>query len=198
MRRMPVHRRTTVDMANIVLGVSAGIAAYKSADLASKLTQQGDVVRTILTPNALKFVTALTFRAVTQQDVFTDSFEDDPAYRPDHISLPEWADILVVAPATADIIAKMAGGFGDNLLTATVLAHDKPILIAPAMNDRMWAHPIVQENVRCLREKLDVRLVGPAEGHLACGSVGPGRLAETDDVIAAIRALLEETAKGTE
>jgi phosphopantothenoylcysteine decarboxylase/phosphopantothenate--cysteine ligase len=177
-------------MANIVLGVSAGIAAYKSADLASKLTQQGDVVKTILTPHALKFVTALTFRAVTRQDVLTDTFEDDPAYRPEHISLADWADLLVIAPATADIIAKLANGLGDTLLAVTALAFDKRVVVAPAMNDRMWANPAVQDNVARLRDRLGYHVVGPADGHLACGSVGPGRLVEPDDLIREIRAAL--------
>jgi len=104
-------------MSNILLGVSAGIAAYKSADLASKLTQRGDSVRTILTPSAQKFITPLTFRAVTRQEVFTDIFEDDPAYKGEHISLSEWADLLLIAPATADLIGKLAAGLGGDLLT---------------------------------------------------------------------------------
>ena len=181
------------DMANIILGVSAGIAAYKSADLASKLTQQGDVVKTILTPHALEFITALSFRAVTRQEVLTDTFDDDPAYRPEHISLAEWADLLVIAPATADLIGKLANGLGDNLLAVTALAFDKPVLVAPAMNDRMWANPAVEDNVARLRDRLGYHIVGPAEGHLACGSVGPGRLVEPDDLILEIRKLLAGT-----
>jgi phosphopantothenoylcysteine synthetase/decarboxylase len=176
-------------MARILLGVSAGIAAYKSADLASKLTQRGDEVRTILTPHALKFVTTLTFRAVTQSPVYLDAFEDDPAYRPDHISLPEWADLVVVAPATADLLGRIAAGLGDNLLTATLLACDRPVLLAPAMNDRMWRNPIVQENIAKLRRS-GFHFVDPEEGHLACGAVGPGRLAETDRLLAAIDSVL--------
>jgi phosphopantothenoylcysteine decarboxylase/phosphopantothenate--cysteine ligase len=179
-------------MSNILLGVSAGIAAYKSADLASALTQQGDVVKTILTPHALKFITPLTFRAVTQQEVLCDTFEDDPAYRPEHISLSDWADVLVIAPATADIIARIAHGFGDNLLAATVLAFRKPVVVAPAMNDRMWASAVVQENIARLRERVGCRIVGPDEGHLACGSIGPGRLAETTEIIREIRAVLAD------
>jgi len=177
-------------MANIVLGVTAGIAAYKSADLASKLTQQGDVVRTILTPHAAKFVTPLTFRAITRQEALTDTFEDDPAYRPEHISLSEWADLMVIAPATADIIAKLAAGFGDNLLLVTALAFTKPVIVAPAMNDRMWAHPAVVENVARLRDRPGYHIVGPGSGHLACGSIGPGRLAEPEGLLVAIRQVL--------
>jgi len=172
-------------MARILLGVSAGISSYKSADLASKLTQRGDEVRTILTPHALKFVTPLTFQAVTRQPVYVDSFEDDPSYRPEHISLSEWPDVVVVAPATADFIGRVASGLGDNLLALTVLACAKPVLFAPAMNDRMWANPIVADNVKRLRS-VGYRVLDPAEGHLACGSYGPGRLPETEEIIGAI------------
>jgi phosphopantothenoylcysteine synthetase/decarboxylase len=176
-------------MARILLGVSAGIAIYKSADLASRLTQRGDEVRTILTPHALKFMTPLAFRAVTRQPVYVDAFEDDPAYRPEHISLPEWADVLCIAPATADVIGRIAAGLGDNLLVLTVLACQKPMLIAPAMNDRMWANPIVHANVEKLRAA-GYRVLEPGSGHLACGSVGPGRMAEPDELVAAIDAAL--------
>ena len=170
-------------MSNILLGVSAGIAAYKSADLASKLTQRGDSVRTILTPSAQKFITPLTFRAVTRQEVFTDIFEDDPAYKGEHISLSQWA--------TADLIGKLAGGLGGDLLTVTALAFDKPVLFAPAMNDRMWMNPVVQENVSRLQDVLGYRLIDPGEGHLACGSVGPGRLAEVPELISRIDETLQ-------
>lgn len=179
-------------MARILLGVSAGIAAYKSADLASRLTQRGDEVRTILTPHALKFVTPLTFRAVTQGAVYCDTFADDPAYRPDHVSLPEWADLVVVAPATADLIGRVAGGLGGNLLTATLLACDRPVLMAPSMNDRMWANSIVQENITKLRRH-GYRFVEPEDGYLACGTFGPGRLADTDRLLTAIDATLADS-----
>ncbi len=184
-------------MANILLGVSAGIAAYKSADLASKLTQRGDTVRTILTPGARKFITPLTFGAVTRQEVFTDLYEDDPAYKGGHISLSEWADLLLVAPATADLIGKLAAGLGGDLLTVTALAFDKPVLFAPAMNDRMWKNPVVQENITRLQEVLGYKLINPGEGHLACGSIGPGRLAEVPELIEALDQVLQpETEQG--
>lgn len=179
-------------MARILLGVSAGIAIYKAADLASKLTQRGDEVRTLMTPHALKFMTPLAFRAVTRQPVYTDAFEDDPACKPEHISLSEWGDMLLIAPATADLIGHIAAGFGDNVLTATVLAWlaaDKPAVLAPAMNDRMWANPIVQQNIGKLR-KAGYHIVEPAEGHLACGSVGTGRLPEVEEMMKAIDSLL--------
>ena len=200
-------------MSRILLGVSAGIAIYKVIDLASKLTQRGDEVRTVMTPHALKFVTPLSFRAVTRQHVFTDTFEDDPEYRPDpspgsrpdysppnrpdssppnrpgHISLAEWPDVIFIAPATADLIARVAAGLGDTLLTVTLIASQRPVLIAPTMNDRMWANPIVQANISRLKE-VGYRFVEPAVGHLACGATGPGRLPETPSLIQAIDAVL--------
>ena len=133
------------------------------------------------------------FRAVTQQPVYTDTFEDDPAYRPEHISLPEWADVVVVAPTTADLLARIAGGFGDTLLTVTLLACDKPVLLAPAMNDRMWANEIVQDNIARLKN-FGYRFVEPEEGHLACGSDGPGRMAEPTTIINAVTGALDASA----
>jgi phosphopantothenoylcysteine synthetase/decarboxylase len=181
-------------MSRILLGVSAGIAIHKSADLASKLTQRGDEVRTILTPHALKFMTPLAFRAVTRQPVYVDQFEDDPAYRPDHISLPEWGDIVVIAPATADILGRIAAGLGDNLLVLTLLACQKPVLLAPAMNDRMWNNPIVKENIAKLR-RAGYLLLEPGTGHLACGAFGPGRMPEVPEIIAAIDSTLGAAGK---
>jgi len=170
-------------MSNILLGVSAGIAAYKSADLASKLTQQGHAVRVVLTPHAQKFVTPLTFRAVTAQPVFTDTFEEEAPGRIEHISLAEWANLLVIAPATADVLGKLASGLGDNVLTTLCLAFDGPVVLAPAMNDRMWANRIVQANVKRLREVAGYEFIGPDAGHLACGTVGYGRMVEVDRII---------------
>lgn len=176
-------------MAQILLGVSAGIAIYKAVDLASKLTQRGDQVYTLMTPNARRFIAPLTFRAVTRQPVFTDTFEDDPEYRPEHISLSEWGEAMVIAPATADLIGRIAAGLGDDILTTTLLAYQRPVVLAPSMNDRMWSNPIVAANLEKL-SALGFSVVGPEEGHLACGSVGPGRLAETGRIIAALDAAL--------
>lgn len=167
------------------MGVSAGIAIYKSADLASKLTQRGDEVRTLMTPHALKFMTPLAFRAVTRQPVYTDVFEEDPGYTTEHISLSEWGDVLLVAPATADLIARVRAGLGSDVLTLTILACQKPILFAPAMNNRMWANPIVQENIGRLKD-VGYKFLEPGSGHLACGSTGPGRLPEVEAMIIAI------------
>src|SRR6266511_4110983 len=138
-------------MAQVLLGVSAGIAAYKAIELASSLTQRGDKVITLLTPKAREFVTPLSFRAVTRQKVFTEIFEDTPDSSTEHISLAQWGDLLVVAPATADLIGRMAAGLGDDIVTTTLLAFDRPVLLAPAMNDRMWANPLVSRNLEKLK-----------------------------------------------
>lgn len=176
-------------MARVLLGISAGIAAYKSVDLASTLTQRGDEVITLMTPNAARFVTPLTFRAVTRQPVYTSTFEDTPDAGTEHVSLAHWGDLMVIAPATADLIARMAVGMADDIVTTTLLALAGPVIVAPAMNDRMWAHPTLRENIQRLRQ-LGYRVVEPEEGHLACGSVGPGRLAPTGTLVAAIDAAL--------
>ncbi len=177
-------------MARILLGVTGGIAAYKVIDLASKLTQRGDTVIPLLTPSAQKFVTPLTFRAVTRQRVYTDTFEDVPDANTEHISLAEGADLLVVAPATADFMGKAAHGLGDDILTVTLLAYDGKVLIAPAMNDKMWANPLVKKNTAILKE-CGFTVLEPDSGHLACGSVGPGRLPETEDLLTEIDKLLK-------
>jgi phosphopantothenoylcysteine decarboxylase/phosphopantothenate--cysteine ligase len=179
-------------MSRILLGVSAGIAIYKAADLASKLTQRGDEVRTLMTPNALEFMSPLTFRSVTRQPVYTSVFEEDPTSRPEHISLTEWAELMVIAPATADLIGQIAAGLGGNILTTALLACAKPVLIAPAMNDRMWANPLVRENVKKLRG-VGYDVLDPESGHLACGSLGAGRLPECDTIIARIDLILERS-----
>lgn len=176
-------------MARILLGVTAGIAAYKVIDLASTLTQRGDVVVTLLTPGARQFVTPLTFRAVTRQKVFTDTFEDVPDANTEHITLAESAELLVVAPATADFIGRAAAGLADDILATTLLAFTGKVLLAPAMNDKMWEHPLVRRNLDTLRE-LGHTILEPEEGHLACGSVGPGRLPPTAALVEAIDGLL--------
>jgi len=181
-------------MAKILLGVSAGIAIYKAADLASKLTQRGDEVRTLMTPRALRFMTPIAFRAITRQPVYTDVFEEDPTSRPEHISLSEWCDLFFIAPATADLMARLAAGLGDDIVTVTALARQGPVVLAPAMNDRMWAHPSVTRNVQTLRE-FGYEVLEPESGHLACGSVGAGRLPEVPPLIAAIDSALTR-AKG--
>ena len=180
-------------MARIILGVSGGIAAYKAAELASRLTQRGDEVITAMTPSALKFITPLTFRAVTRQPVYTDTFEDTPDANTEHISIAQWAELTVLAPATADLVGRMAAGLANDVVTTTVLALDSPVLVCPAMNDVMWANPLVQRNLETLRE-IGMRIVEPESGHLACGSVGPGRLAPTEVILEAMDETLREGA----
>ena len=181
----------TANRTNILLGVTGGIAAYKAVDLASKLTAAGMKVRTVMTENAQRFVTAKSFEAVTSSTVYTDLWTEPQENHAAHISFLDWADIVVVAPATANIIAKMASGVCDDLLSTTLCAcWAKPTLIAPAMNNNMWENPIVQRNVEQLRQ-MDVELVGPDVGRLACGTEAIGRLAEPQDILKAIEKIVE-------
>lgn len=172
---------------NILLGVTGGVAAYKAVDLASKLTAAGANVNTVMTENACRFVGPKSFEAVTNSIVFTDMWGTPEQFRFGHIALADWADIVVVAPATANIIGKVAHGICDDLLS-TLLCACWPLiksgaaLLAPAMNDKMWANPAVQNNVEAIR-KMGIRIVGPTEGRLACGTKGLGRMAESQDIL---------------
>ena len=173
----------------ILLGVTGGVAAYKAVDLASKLTAAGAKVRTVMTDGALQFVTAKSFEAVTRSPVFTTLWNAPQEYSSVHISLMDWADMVVVAPATANIIGKIVSGICDDLLSTTLCAcWAKPTLFAPAMNSRMWANPVVQGNVESLK-KMGFQTIGPASGRLACGTEGMGRMAEPSDILAAIEAM---------
>ncbi|AGA58307.1 phosphopantothenoylcysteine decarboxylase/phosphopantothenate--cysteine ligase [Thermobacillus composti KWC4] len=178
----------------IVVGVTGGIAAYKAAALVSRLTQRGADVRVIMTESAAKFVAPLTFQTLSRNPVYTDTFDErDPAVV-SHIDLADHADLFIVAPATANIIAKMAHGLADDMLSTTLLATTAPILVAPAMNVHMYAHPAVQANLRLLAER-GVRFVEPGTGQLACGYVGKGRLAEPETIADTAEALLAEMAR---
>ena len=174
---------------NIVLGITGGIAAYKAVDLCSKLVQAGATVDVIMTVAATHFVTPLTFQTISARPVAVDMFQLLRDAEMAHISLSAKADVLVIAPATANTIAKLAHGLADNLLTSTVLATTAPLVIAPAMDADMWANPLTQENVRTLRERGAV-IVGPGHGRLASGRVGAGRLVSTEEILAAIRQTL--------
>ena len=174
---------------NIVLGVTGSIAAYKAADVASKLTQQGARVDVILTPAAIEFVTPLTFRSVTGRPVTSDMFETNTEFNIEHVALAQSADIVVVAPASANTIAKIAAGMADNMLCSTILATKAPVVIAPAMNVNMWDNPITQENIDRLRRRGFV-VVGPGHGWLAEGSIGQGRMVEPQVVIDTIKQVL--------
>ncbi|HPD47957.1 MAG TPA: flavoprotein [Anaerohalosphaeraceae bacterium] len=173
----------------VLLGVTGGIAAYKAVDLASKLTARGAAVDCILTRSACELVRPRSFQAVTQRPVFTKLWSRPESHSIAHINLADAADIVVVAPATANIIAKAACGICDDLLSTTLCAcWNKPVLIAPAMNCRMWANPAVQRNVEALRA-MNFEFVGPEAGRLACGVEGVGRMAEAVDILAAIEAI---------
>lgn len=174
----------------VLLGVSGGVSAYKVVDLAGKLATLGAGVKTVMTENACRFVGAKSFEAVTCSAVFTSLWSSPEEYRSTHIALVDWADIVVVAPATANIIAKAANGICDDLLSTTLCAAwHKPMLLAPAMNSNMWANPAVQRNVQTLKDA-GVRLAGPFEGRLANGAVGMGRMAEPRQILAAIEEML--------
>src|SRR5512146_127729 len=171
---------------HIILGVTGSIACYKAADLASKLIQAGGVVDVILTQSALEFVTPLTFQSVTGRPAFSDKDLWGGEAHVLHVGLGHEADLLVIAPATANTIAKLANGIADNLLSVSALAARCPLLIAPAMDGGMFSHPATQANVEVLRQRGAV-IVGPAEGHLASGLSGIGRMVEPAEILGEIR-----------
>ncbi len=167
-----------------LLGVTGSIAAYKAAELARLMVKAGWSVHVVMTQAAARFVTPLTFRTLSRNPVGMDAFEDPEAWIPGHISLAERADVVVVAPCTANVLAKMTHGLADDLLTATLLATRAPVVIAPAMNTGMWEHPATQANVETVRAR-GVRIVEAETGDLACGTSGKGRMAEPETVFAA-------------
>jgi len=173
----------------VVLGISGGIAAYKAIDIASRLTQAGAKVDVILTESAAKFITPLTLRALTHRPVSTDMFESTVNTGITHIALAEAADVVVIAPATANTIARLAAGISDDMLTCTVLATEAPIIIAPAMNVNMFQNPVTQDNLAKLKAR-GFTTAGPAYGRLASGKVGLGRLTEVEEIIGAIEQVL--------
>ncbi|HYF36682.1 MAG TPA: flavoprotein [Prosthecobacter sp.] len=176
-------------MSRILLGVTGSIAAYKAADLASQLTKAGHNVTCILTKEALEFVTPLTLRTLSKNPVITDLFAEKEGWQPGHIQLADDADLLLVAPATANVLAAMAHGFANDALTAIALATRAPLLIAPAMNGKMWQHPATVRNVETLKA-WGARFIEPAEGLLACGYEGVGRLAPVEEIVEAVRSVL--------
>jgi phosphopantothenoylcysteine decarboxylase/phosphopantothenate--cysteine ligase len=173
----------------IVLGVTGSIAAYKAADLASKLTQAGAKVNVVMTEAATKFVTPLTFRSLTKRPVITSMWELSSEFSIEHVALADAADVVAIAPITANVIAKLAAGIADDMLTATVLATRAPVIIAPAMHANMFQNPVTQDNLAKLRAR-GFTIVGPDYGRLASGDTGPGRLVETQQIIAAISEVL--------
>ncbi len=177
----------------IVVGVCGGIAAFKAAALVSQLTQRGADVRVIMTPSATKFVTPLTFQALSRNHVAVDVFEEQDPEVITHIDLADHADLFVIAPATANFLGKWAHGLGDDMLSTALLATRAPIFVAPAMNVHMYQNPIVQENMAKLL-KQGVHFIDPGQGQLACGYVGKGRMAEPEVIIAEISRYFSEKA----
>ncbi len=173
----------------LVFGVTGGIAAYKAADLVSKLVQHGIEVHVVMTAAATELVTARTFQTLSQQPVTTSLWEV-AEWRPGHVALAQRADLMVIAPCTANMIGKIAHGIGDDALSTCVLAHEAPLLLAPAMNPGMWRNPAVQSNIELLKSR-GVLLAGPENGHVACGADGPGRMVGVGELLQRILELLK-------
>jgi phosphopantothenoylcysteine decarboxylase/phosphopantothenate--cysteine ligase len=188
-----------LDNLNILLGVTGGVAAYKAVDLASKLTSAGARIKTVMTESACQLVGPKSFEAVTRSAVFTTMWGPPGEYQISHIDLVEWADVVVVTPATANILGKIANGICDDLLSTTLcacwsLVESGAVLIAPAMNNNMWANPAVRHNVKTLEER-GFQFIGPEEGRLACGTEGIGRMSEPQDILYAIEKIASNIKK---
>src|SRR5690242_17478173 len=175
----------------IVIGVSGGIAAYKAAELIRLLTARGAAVNVMMTRNAQEFITPLTLQTLSGNPVATETFSLTQESEIGHIRLADSADLILIAPASADVIGKVAHGIADDLLTTVLLATTAPVLVAPAMNIHMYAHPAVQDNMRILTGR-GYRFVEPGEGFLACGYEGKGRLAAPEDIVEDVRAALSK------
>jgi phosphopantothenoylcysteine decarboxylase/phosphopantothenate--cysteine ligase len=174
-----MHRLTN---RRILLGITGGIAAYKSAELTRQLKTAGADVRVVMTPAATEFITPLTLQALSGNPVHLQLLNPEAEAGMGHIELAKWADLVLVAPASADFIARLAAGMGDDLLTTLCLATDAPICLAPAMNQAMWRDPRTQQNLERLQKSIDIHLFGPGSGAQACGDTGPGRMLEPDEI----------------
>lgn len=176
---------------NIVLGVTGSIAAHKAADLASQLTKRGCAVNVVMTADALRFITPLPFKTLSRHPVVTDLYDEEEGWKPTHIKLADEADLLLIAPATANNLGKIANGLADDALTCIALALNSKarLLIAPAMNGKMWLHPATQQNVATLKER-GAEFIGPEEGMLSCGYEGIGRLWPVEKIADRALALL--------
>ena len=172
-------------MRRVLLGVTGSIACYKACELVRLFVRNGDDVTVVMTEAATRFVTPLTFQTLSRNPVFVDQFAPPAAWKPEHVSLAESADLVVIAPATANTIAKIRHGLADNLLTATVLATRAPVAVAPAMNTGMWESPVTRENLAALAAR-GVRVVEPVDGELACGVKGKGRMMDPAGIFAAL------------
>lgn len=184
------HVQTTSAGRTILLGVSGSIAVYKACELVREWIRNGADVHVIMTENACEFVTPMTFQTLSRNPVSVGLFDQVEEWKPEHISLTDRSDVLVVAPATANIIAKLAHGLADDALSTAALAFTGQVIIAPAMNANMYAHPATIENLHILRGR-GVQVVEPAEGDLACGYAGKGRLAPLETILAAVDAVLQ-------
>ena len=178
----------------IVLGVTGSIAAYKAADVASKLTQAGARVYTMMTGAAQEFITPFTFHALTGQPVIIEMFDPQSQYNVQHVALADMADAILIAPATAQIMAKLVAGLADDMICLTVLVSKAPVIIAPAMDAQMWANPVTQENAIKLRAR-GFALIGPGKGYLASGKEGVGRLEDTDKILGTFRLVVGRKGK---
>ena len=176
---------------NVILGVTGSIAAYKAVELMRLMQGNGWDVHVLMTRSAAEFVTELTFRTLSQHPVGVEMFENYVDWRPEHISVADMADVMVIAPCTANVIAKVAHGIADDLLTCTVLATEAPVVVAPAMNDKMWNNAATQANVRILKDR-GVGIVDPGTGDLACGYQGKGRMASLEKILSAVEARLRK------
>lgn len=174
----------------VILGISGGIAAYKACDIASMLRRSGADVHAVLTPNARQFVTPLTLQTLTRNNTHCEQFAAGDNWRPEHIELANRAELILIAPATADLIAKLANGLCDDLLTTMVLASTAKVMIAPAMNPRMLEHPATQRNLETLQNRYRYEIIPPEFGEVACGDVGAGKMASLETIIAAVAARL--------
>lgn len=190
---MPIPRDAILGpVKRIVLAVSGSIAAYKAADIASRLTQAGHRVSVVMTRDAQEFITPLTLQTLSKQPVVTDLYDEKESWRPGHIQLADEADLMLIAPATANVLAQLSQGLAPNALTAIALATRAPMLIAPAMNGNMWLHPATQRHVEVLRQ-WQVEFEGPDEhGMLACGYEGVGRMAPVDAIVSRTETILAE------
>ncbi len=185
-------KKSNLSGLNILLGVSGGVAAYKAVDLASRLTAGGAKVNTIMTENACRLIGPKSFEAVTNSAVYTTLWNTTQEYKISHINLADWADIVVVAPATANNIGKMANGICDDLLSTTLCAcWAKPTLLAPGMYNYMWTNAALQRNIMAVKG-MGFKLIGPEKGRLACGTEGIGRMSEPQDILEAIEKIASE------
>jgi phosphopantothenoylcysteine decarboxylase/phosphopantothenate--cysteine ligase len=194
-------QRKTLKGREVLVGVTGGIAAYKAAMLVSRLVEAGAKVSVVMTEHATRFVAPLTFQTLSGRPVGTDLYAPPEGFMPacrsgrsEHLALADLAEVAIVAPATANLLGKLAHGIADDLLTTVLLALEAPVVVAPAMNVRMWAHPAVQANVEVLRQR-GVHVVGPEDGRLACGVKGKGRMAEPETILKVITEILSRRPK---